>query len=160
MLRLGYVLQSSPGRSSHSPSFQAQRSPQAFELSNVGQPQPSNGHASGESAFLDEVRACRTAAESTLNSTTPLPQVVSIQEGIDHFNDNVRQIATSRLHSLNALDDEGQNDMSKVEELTNETRTLSLQLRDRIMSLKAAPATRDQQMRNNRVRCFSAFPFK
>ncbi|KAF7778790.1 hypothetical protein Agabi119p4_3135 [Agaricus bisporus var. burnettii] len=109
----------------------AQRSPQAFELSNVGQPQPSNGHASGESAFLDEV--------------------VSIQEGIDHFNDNVRQIATSRLHSLNALDDEGQNDMSKVEELTNETRTFSLQLRDRIMSLKAAPATRDQQMRNNRI---------
>jgi syntaxin 1B/2/3 len=95
----------------------------------------------------------KTTAEITLVSSVPPPQVVSIQEGIDHFNDNVRQIATSRLRSLNALDNEGQTDMSKVDEMTNDTRTLSLQLRDRIMALKAAPATRDQQMRNNRV-CF------
>lgn len=153
MLPQGYVVQSSPSQSSHSPSFQAQRSPQAFELSSVGQAQSSNGYASGESAFLNEVRA--ELLRNSPWSPQPSPQVVSIQEGIDNFNDNVRQIATSRLRSLNALDNEGQTDMSKVEELTNETRALSLQLRDRIMSLKAAPATRDQQMRNNRVCCLS-----
>lgn len=93
------------------------------------------------------------AAEATLVLIL-LHQVVSIQDGIDQFNENVRQIATLRLHSLNALDGEGQNDMSRVEDLTNETRTLSLQLRDRIKKLEASPVQGDVQLRNNRVCCF------
>ncbi|KXN85459.1 Syntaxin-like protein psy1 [Leucoagaricus sp. SymC.cos] len=109
----------------------AQRT-QAIEMTNLSyQPQQSNGQAGGEGTFLNEV--------------------VSIQEGIEQFNENVRRIATLRLHSLNALDGEGQNDMAQVEELTNETRTLSLQLRDRIKKLEASPAQIDTQVRRNRL---------
>ncbi|KAF5358271.1 hypothetical protein D9756_001641 [Leucocoprinus leucothites] len=107
------------------------RPTQAIEMTNLDYQQQSNGRAAGDNAFLTEV--------------------VSIQEGIDQFNENIRQIATLRLHSLNALDGEGQNDMAQVEELTNETRTLSLQLRDRIKKLEASPAQMDIQVRNNRM---------
>jgi t-SNARE complex subunit (syntaxin) len=84
---------------------------------------------------------------------TLLLQVVAIQEGINQFNENVRQIATLRLHSLNALDGEAQNDMARVEELTSKTRTLSLQLKDRIKKLETSPSQMDVQVRNNRVSC-------
>jgi len=83
-----------------------------------------------------------------------VPQVVSIQEGIEQFDENIRQIATLRLHSLNALDDEDQHDMARVGKLTDETRTLSLQLRDRIKKLEALPAQIDIQLRSNQVSGF------
>jgi len=85
---------------------------------------------------------------------TAVPQVVSIQEGIEQFDKNIQQIATLRLHSLNTLDSEDQNDMARVEKLTEETRTLSLQLRDRIKKLEASPAQMDIQVRSNQVSDF------
>jgi len=86
---------------------------------------------------------------------TVVPQVVSIQEGIEQFDENIRQIATLRLQALNTLDGEDQNDMARVEELTDETRTLSLQLRDRIKKLEVSPVHMDIQVRSNQVRVTS-----
>jgi len=102
-------------------------------MANLGHQQRSNGYAAAE------------------ESSSFLTEVVSIQEGIDRFNENVRQIAALRLHSLNALDGEGQDDMTRVEELTNETRMLSLRLKDRIKSLESAPVKGDPQLRSNRL---------
>lgn len=138
--------------------MQAQRA-QAIELSNLSyhhHHQQGNGHGSGENTFLSEVCSLDLWCYDATLVLTLLLQVVSIQEDIGQFNENVRQIATLRLHSLNALDGEGQNDMSRVEELTNETRTLSQQLKDRIKMLEASPTQMDAQVRKNRVSGFCA----
>jgi len=108
------------------------RRAQDLEMTDMSQPRPSNGHAAGgESSFLSEV--------------------VSIQEGIDQFNANIQQISTLRLHSLNALGGEAENDMARLEQLTNETRTLSQQLKDRIQKLESSPLQGDAQLRRNRI---------
>lgn len=107
------------------------RPAQAVEMTNLGYQQPNNARTYGENTFLTEV--------------------VSIQEGIGQLDENIRQIATLRLHSLNALDGEDRSDMAQVEELTDKTRTLSLQLRDRIKELETSPVQMDIQVRSNRL---------
>lgn len=100
-------------------------------MTNLGYQQPNNARTYGENTFLTEV--------------------VSIQEGIGQLDENIQQIATLRLHSLNALDGEDRSDMAQMEELTDKTRTLSLQLRDRIKGLETSPAQMDIQVRSNRL---------
>jgi len=108
------------------------RRAQDVEMTDLGQSQPTNGHAAtGESWFLSEV--------------------VSVQEGIQQFNANIQQISTLRLHSLNALDGEAENDMTRLEQLTNETRRLSIQLKDRIQKLESSPLQGNAQLRRNRI---------
>jgi len=89
--------------------------------------------------------------QASAQGTSFLSETVSIQEGIEQLNSKVRQIAALRLHSLGALQDEGEHDMARIEELSNETRMLSQQLRDRISKLETAPIDGDARIRNNRI---------
>ncbi|KAJ3513648.1 hypothetical protein NLJ89_g2829 [Agrocybe chaxingu] len=105
---------------------------QAIELSDLnGQPAPATAGQSDLPAFLAED--------------------ASIQQGIQQLKNNVVQLATLRLQSLNAIDDSRHTYAERIDSLTTETRTLTQELKERIQNLERTPLTQDAQLRRNRL---------
>ena len=75
----------------------------------------------------------------------------SIQTAIQRVRDNVALIGHLRSRSLNSIQ-ENEAELSKIDELTTETRSLVQDLKNRIKRLESAPAQPgDVQLRKNRV---------
>ncbi|KAF9532251.1 t-SNARE [Crepidotus variabilis] len=116
----------------------AQRQQQPVELSNLEQPQnpsyttsPTNpANSSDTPAFLAEDSA--------------------IQQGIQQLRNNVARLAALRLQSVNAID-ETHATQEEIDTLTNETRGLSQDLKNRIQQLESQPMRQDVQLRKNRI---------
>jgi len=82
---------------------------------------------------------------------TFLSEVTSVEDGIRRLNENVARISTLRAHSLNAIDDSVHEDNQQLDSLTDETRQLSEELKERIHKLLDSSGKQDAQMRRNRV---------
>ncbi|KAF8163227.1 syntaxin-like protein [Crassisporium funariophilum] len=111
---------------------------QAIELSNVTQdltptlPTSPSGGLSDLPAFL---------AEDT-----------SINRGIQQLRDNVAQISSLRSQSLHAINDNTQTETDRIDSLTATTRSLTQELKERILHLESAPSKPgDVQTRQNRI---------
>jgi len=65
--------------------------------------------------------------------------------------ENVAQISALRSRSLHAIDDSSQADTNRLTSLTEETRAAMQEIKARIKTLEAAPATTDAQLRSNRI---------
>ena len=75
----------------------------------------------------------------------------SIQTAIQRVRDNVALIGHLRSRSLNSIQ-ENNAELTKIDELTTETRGLVQDLKNRIKRLESAPAQPgDVQLRKNRV---------
>ncbi|KAF8797951.1 syntaxin-like protein [Phlegmacium glaucopus] len=101
---------------------------------------------------------------STVNSSTPtssttangglsdLPEFLaedaSIQQGIQQLRANVTQISALRSQSLHAI---GEASNENIDSLTEQTRTLTQDLKARIKRLESAPLQQDIQLRKNRI---------
>ncbi|KNZ74202.1 Syntaxin-like protein psy1 [Termitomyces sp. J132] len=78
--------------------------------------------------------------------------VSSIQEGIEHINSNVHQIAALHSRLLNVLDESQTRDAAQLDQLATETRTLNNNVKERLRALERAPLLGpDAQMRRNRI---------
>ncbi|KAH0583965.1 hypothetical protein H2248_009548 [Termitomyces sp. 'cryptogamus'] len=79
-------------------------------------------------------------------------EVSSIQEGIEHINSNVHQIAALHSRLLNVLDESQTRDAAQLDQLATETRTLNNNVKERLRALERAPLLGpDAQMRRNRI---------
>ncbi|KIM49203.1 hypothetical protein M413DRAFT_99881 [Hebeloma cylindrosporum] len=96
------------------------------------------------------------ASASVAGTVSDLPAFLAedtaIQEGIQQLRDNVSQISSSRIRSLNAIGDVSQAESTRIDALTAETRTLMHDLKERIRALENAPITQDAKLRNNRIK--------
>ncbi|CAA7271775.1 unnamed protein product [Cyclocybe aegerita] len=112
---------------------------QAIELSDLnGQPAPATPTPASPAAGQSDLPAF-------------LAEDASIQQGIQQLKNNVAQLATLRLQSLNAIDDSRHTYAERIDSLTTETRTLTQELKERIQNLERTPLTQDAQLRRNRL---------
>ena len=81
-------------------------------------------------------------------------QDTSIQQGIRQLRENVSQISTLRIQSIDAVSEASLAETEKIDSLTARTRTLIQNLRDRIKRLESLPLQQDVQLRKNRVASF------
>ena len=81
-------------------------------------------------------------------------QDTSIQQGIQQLRENVTQISTLRIESLNTVSEASLAEIEKIDSLSARTRTLIQSLKERIKSLESAPLQQDAQLRKNRVTSF------
>ncbi|KAF8970001.1 t-SNARE [Flammula alnicola] len=115
----------------------AQRVGQNIELSNVAR-EPTPASPSTPGGGMSDL-------------STFLAEDTSIQQGIQQMRDNVAQISALRLRSLNAIDDETQAELNRIDVLTVETRGLMQELKGRIQRMEAAPMRTDIQLRSGRI---------
>jgi len=108
----------------------------------------------GQNIELSNINQQATPASPTPLSDLPafLAEDTAIQEGIQQLRNNVSQISSSRIRSLNAIDDLSQAESTRIDSLTAQTRNLIHDLKERIRRLENAPIIQDAQMRNNRIK--------
>jgi len=80
-----------------------------------------------------------------------LAEDTSIQQGIQQLRENVSQISTLRIQSIDAVSEASLAETEKIDSLTARTRTLIQNLRDRIKRLESLPLQQDVQLRKNRI---------
>ncbi|KAF9467920.1 t-SNARE [Collybia nuda] len=79
-------------------------------------------------------------------------EITSIQQGIERINANVAKISALHTRLLNVIDEQlKEQDTIELDNLTNETRSLSNSLKDRIKGLEGSPPGPDAQMKRNRT---------
>jgi syntaxin 1B/2/3 len=155
--------QSSDGYQPRRPNPYAQQDDSSYEMSSVSQTPLYNGGGGGGgggdsgdmSNFFSEVSfgVCEH-----MNVGSWRRKISAIQDSIRTFNDNISRIGDLHSRSLNNMDDMAtQRNAQQLDQLINDTSSLSNQLKRRIKSLEAKGGSgRDGQIRKQQVRPYSS----
>ncbi|KAF5381062.1 hypothetical protein D9615_003890 [Tricholomella constricta] len=99
----------------------------------------------------DRLAAARARRQQASAQAHEMENVSSLQEGIERINANVAQIAILHARIMSVMDPGQTNDVAQLDQLADDTRSLSNNLKERIKALERTPVGPNAQIRKNRI---------